>query len=72
MRDKIFQASEGIAVTDSSAITQAREQGSSVHIGWGTTILIILFMIGIAVVGTQIVKKKDEKGGVAAGGNPTK
>jgi hypothetical protein len=72
MRDKIFQASEGIAVTDSSSLSQASREGSSVHIGWGTTLLIIVLLVSVATVATKVAKKKDDKGGVGDAGGSTK
>jgi cytochrome b561 len=69
MRDQIFEASEGLAVTDSTAITQAKEAGSSVHLSWGAWFVILIFACAVAAVATQVIKKKEEgKGSGAVGG----
>ena len=67
MRDKIFQASEGISVTDSSSLRQATTEGSSIHLSLSAIIAILLIIMGVGFAATKIVKKKDDKGGVAGG-----
>lgn len=61
MRDKIFQASEGITVTDSSSLSQATREGSSVHLSWTVIFLSIILLVSCAFVATKVVKKKDDK-----------
>jgi hypothetical protein len=63
MRDKIFETSAGLSVTDDTAILQAKDAGSSVSISWGAWLLLVLMVCVFATAATQVLKKKDEKGG---------
>jgi hypothetical protein len=65
MRDKIFETSANLSVTDNSAILQAQEQGSSVSLSWGAWIIILLMVCAAAAVATTVAKKKE---GTAGGG----
>jgi hypothetical protein len=65
MRDKIFETSANLSVTDNSAILQAQEQGSSVSLSWGAWFLILIVVCAVAAVATTVAKKKE---GAAGGG----
>jgi hypothetical protein len=67
MRDKIFETSANLSVTDNSAIVQAKDAGSSVHIGWGAFFLLVLIICALAAVTVTVVKNKDDKGAPAGG-----
>lgn len=57
MRDKIFETSASLSVTDDHAILEAKDAGSSVHVSFGTFLLLVMIAIGVAVAAVTVAKK---------------
>lgn len=57
MRDKIFETSASLSVTDDRAILDAKDAGSSVHISWGTFLLLVVVALAVAATAVTVAKK---------------
>jgi hypothetical protein len=72
MRDKIFETSANLSVTDNQTILDAKDAGSSVALSLGMWLLIILIAVAAGSVAVQVMKKVGKEGDSGKGADVEK